>query len=352
MNIVPVSQIKIKDIAAVLKYGGLIICPTDTVYGLLVDATNEKAVDKLIRFKNRPPGKPISVFVADWQMLKKTVEVNRSQKKLLESLLPGPFTIVLPSKHSVSQKLESEKRTLGIRLPDYSFITEIVGDYGGPLTSTSANLSGRRPHYSSHSILQEFPKSKMELVDLVIDGGELPRNKPSTIIDLTTPRVKILRQGDIVFSEKHSFLSKSANQTGKIGQFIFNKFKYILKEKPLVFILRGDLGSGKTVFVKGLGELLGVNNIISPTYVIYYEYPLRKKNTVLLHVDLYNITEDEEYKHLGLTRYLIPGNIICIEWGEKSKAIFGELKKRGEIIFIQLEYQSKDTRKIYVNSGA
>ncbi len=352
MNIVPISQIKIKDIIAVLKKGGLIIAPSDTVYGLLVDAKNETAVHKLIRFKNRPPGKPISVFVANWQMLKKTVAVNESQKKILDSLLPGPFTIVLPSKHTVSQKLESEIGTLGVRFPDFPFITEIVKDYGCPITATSANLSGRRPHYSAQSILQEFPKTKIELIDLLVDAGTLPRNKPSTIVDLGKSKVSFLRQGDIIFSDNHTFLSKSANQTGKIGQFIFNKFKYILKEKPLVFILQGELGSGKTVFVKGLAELFGINNIISPTYVVYYEYPLENNNTVLLHVDLYNIEDDEEFKHLGLTRYLKNGNVICIEWGEKSSAIFDELKKLGKIIFIKLEYQTKDTRKIYVNSGA
>ena len=131
----------------ILKSGGLIVTPSDTVYGLVCDATNEYAVKKLITVKNRPWGKPISVFTDGFEMIQPLVEIG-NHKPLLQSLLPGPFTIVLPSKHKTSPLLESEKKTLGIRFPAFPWITELVHAYGGPLTATSANVSGRSPHYA------------------------------------------------------------------------------------------------------------------------------------------------------------------------------------------------------------
>ena len=92
-----------------LAKGGIVVSPSDTVYGLLADATDEKAVKKLIEFKNRPTGKAIAVFIPDFLMLQDQVHVNEKQKKVLQELLPGPFTIILDSKHQVSRLLESER---------------------------------------------------------------------------------------------------------------------------------------------------------------------------------------------------------------------------------------------------
>lgn len=352
----------IKETLYVLSQGGLVIFPSDTVYGLLVDAANEKAVEKLIKFKNRPPGKPISVFVSDFKMMKKYVEVNNKQEELLKQLLPGPFTVILKSCHNegtnlgLSNKLLSERKTLGTRIPDYQSISELVSQLGRPITATSANLSGRSPHYSIKTLLSELPAGKKELIDLIIDAGKLPRNKPSTIIDLTTPEIRILRQGDVIFKNKQTFISKSPNQTKKIAQYILNKITSHSGKndetltKPLVFILEGDLGVGKTIFVKGIGEYLGIKNIISPTYVIYYEYVLINQliNT-LVHIDLYNIQEAEEFKYLHLEKYLKPENLLCIEWGEKAEEILDLLRQKGMIIFIKMIYINEITREIEIS---
>ena len=104
------------------------------------------------------------------------------------------------------------------------------------------------------------------------------------------------------------------------------------------------MGVGKTVFVKGIGEKLGINNIISPTYVIYYEY----KN--FYHFDLYQIEDREEFEHLGINKFLIPGNILCFEWGEKTGDIIELLKDKGNIVYINMKYVSENERKIIVNS--
>lgn len=350
MKIIPLEKAKFEKIVPVLKSGGLVVTPSDTVYGLLVDATNEKAVKKLLLFKNRPPGKPISVFVAGFSMLKSQVKINKEEKRIINELLPGPFTVILASRHLVSPLLESEKGTLGVRIPDYFFISQLVKKFGRPITATSANLSGRSPHYSTRSLLAELPKKKKDLIDLIIDAGQLPRNKPSTVIDLTSEQIRILRQGDIVFKDTKKYISNSASQTKKIAKYILKQILPVKAKKPIVFIIKGELGVGKTTFIKGIGEYLGINNIVSPTYVIYYEYVLINQliNT-LIHVDLYNIQDAEEFKYLDLEKYLKPKNLLCIEWGEKAGEIIELLKRKGKMVYVQMKYVDEKEREIQIN---
>ncbi|MEK7070333.1 MAG: L-threonylcarbamoyladenylate synthase [Patescibacteria group bacterium] len=341
-------QKTIQNAVEILKKGGLVVFPTDTVYGLLVDAKNAEAVAKLVEFKERPAGKAISIFVSDLSMLEEYVEIDDKARNTLEQILPGPYTVVLRSKHKVRKELEAENGTLGVRIPASQLINQLIREFGGPITATSANLAGRSPHYSVESFLKELSVKKRALIDLIVDEGTLPRNKPSTVIDLTQSNIKILRHGDdrqlpIVNYQ----LSNSEKQTKEIAKEIIVNLIKENEDKPLICIIKGDLGAGKTVFVKGVGELLGIRNIISPTFVIYYEYASLFRNMkTLVHVDLYNIQEAEEFKHLGLEKYLQPGTIMCIEWGEKAGEIIEELKDKGRIIYITLEHVNETKRKI------
>ena len=104
------------------------------------------------------------------------------------------------------------------------------------------------------------------------------------------------------------------------------------------------MGVGKTVFIKGIGEQLGINNIISPTFVIYYEYGN------FYHFDLYQIENKNEFKHLGIKNLLKPGNILCFEWGEKAGDIIELLKEKGRIVYVRMEYVDEKTRRIITNN--
>src|SRR3989344_7640512 len=348
------KNLVIKKSCEILRRGGLVVFPTDTVYGLLVDATNEDAVKKLIQFKNRPIGKAISVFTAELNMLKSVAHVPSSKSELLKHLLPGPFTVILKSKQAVSKLLESEKATLGVRIPIYSLVQELLAAYGKPITATSANLGGRSAHYSIDSFLNELSDSKKKLIDLIIDGGALPRNKPSTVVDLSHGSLRTLRKGDIVFSSESTYLSTSPLQTQKIGQFIIDQLVRQDKQKPVVIILQGNLGSGKTVLTKGIAEYFGIRNIISSTFVVYYEYDIEpriaKRVTQdvnkFVHVDLYNIEDPEEFSHLGLEEYLIPGNVMVVEWGEKLGSLYEKFRENAKIVFFKIVHKGKTTRKI------
>jgi len=348
MEKISISDKKIINrVIEVLENGGLLIFPSDTVYGLLTDATNETAVKKLITFKERSAGKAISVFVSDLKMAKDYVYINNKQETILTELFPGPFTAVLSAKHKTSKLLESETGTLGIRIPKYKLITEIVKKFGKPLTATSANLSSKNPHYNSVTLLKELSESKKHLIDLMVDAGTLSRNKPSTVIDLTEPSLKILREGDVIPKQKKVVITNSAEETKKFGQQLVEKIKKEEIKKPIVLIIEGDLGVGKTVLIKGIGEEFGINNIISPSYVIYYEY--KTKNPLItnfIHFDLYNIQDAREFKHLGIENYLKPRNLLAFEWGEKAGEIIDMLRDKAKIIYVNMEYIDKNIRRI------
>lgn len=332
-----------------LKSGGLVVFPTDTVYGLLVDATNEKAVEKLIAFKNRPPGKAISVFINE-AMINDYVEVSEKSSKLLQQLLPGPFTIILPSKHKTSQLLESEKGTLGVRIPDNELISELVKAYGKPITATSANLGGQSSHYSVESLLHHISKEKHSLIDLIIDGGQLPRNKPSTVVDLSQQEMKVIRQGDILLGDVKTIITKNADETKDLGTKFAQEFLQKEQGKPIVFILVGDLGSGKTMFTKGIAEYVKAEKVISPTFVIYYEYDINQNGyKKLIHGDLYNVEEEEEFDHLGLENYLKDGTVMVIEWGEKLGDLYEKFKEKAKVVYISINYIDEESREIKVS---
>jgi len=340
----------IQDTITILKKGGLIVSPSDTVYGLLGDATSDLAVGKSIEFKSRPAGKAISVFVSSLKMLQEYVEVSEKQKSLLNQFLPGPFTIILPAKHKTSLLLESEDGTLGVRIPNYDFIIKLVSEYGKPITATSANLSGDNPHYSVESLMNSLSEKKKELIDLIIDSGKLPRYKPSTVIDLTTSELKIIRQGDISVGKQNHFFSYSSEETKAIAKNIYQQIIKKINNQPLFIVLEGELGVGKTIFVKGLAEELKIENIISPTFVVSYEYPLVKKPfDKFVHYDLYNIKELPELEHLGIEEYLKGNNVIAFEWGEKMGNLLERLKSKGKVVYIKMKYLNEIKREIIVN---
>jgi len=324
---------KIKEAVEVIKNGGLVIFPTDTVYILAVDPTNQRAVDKLIAFKDRWPGKAISVAVKDMDMADKYVVLNDRIKGLINSLLPGPFTLVIKGKHKMAKGIEAENGTLGIRIPDNKWIDRLVTELDGPVTATSANLSGRTPHYSIESLLKTLSQKKKGMIDLVVDVGKLPKNKPSTVIDLTETEIKILRRGDLIVGKSKTLISKSVKETERIAEYVMKKslsasphLPFTRETKSVVFGLSGELGCGKTVFSKAIGKYLGIKErITSPTFVIMNEYKINYELQItnyklnkFLHFDLYRIMAEKELEEINfIDQFSSTGSeqvIACIEW--------------------------------------
>ncbi len=347
----------LKEAAEAIKGGKLIVYPSDTVYILAVDPTNQKAVNKLLGFKNRWTGKAISVAVLDTKMAIEYVEINENGKNIYSNLLPGPFTVVSPGKHKMAKGIEAEDGTLGIRIPDSKYITDLVKLVGGPITATSANLSGRTPNYSITSFLRPLSQKKKKMIEVIVDAGKLAKNKPSTVIDITESEIKVLRRGDLVTGKTASLISKSEKETEKIAEFLLKKNLKNEEIRPVVFLLSGDLGCGKTVFSRKIGKILGVSErITSPTFVIYNEYKIQKyslkKNflndlRIFLHFDLYKITKARDLKEIEFLERFNEKMVACIEWPEQmGQDYLNKLKDRVKAVSVNFKYINKNTREI------
>jgi L-threonylcarbamoyladenylate synthase len=185
---------KIKEITAkAVKDGQVLICPTDTVYGLICDATNESAVEKIFEIKNRPKNKPLPIFVKDIKMAKEFAEINEEQEKFLKKVWPGNTTAVLTKKKNAPKLFGTDERTVGIRIPKYQFILDLIKELGVPLAETSVNISGQAPMTNIKEIIEKFGKNQ-DQPDLLIDAGDLGQVKPSQVIDLTSEKPKIIRE--------------------------------------------------------------------------------------------------------------------------------------------------------------
>lgn len=188
----------IRRVVDVLQKGGIIIYPTDTVYGLGCDITNTKAVEKIARYKNVSVEKSnLSFICSDLSHLSDfSRPVSNQLFKLLKRYLPGPFTFILNANSNVPKYFKGKKKTVGIRVPDNLIILEIVRVLGNPIMSTSIHDEDEIIEYSTDPEL--IHEKFKDIADIVIDGG-YGDNVPSTIVDCTDDLPVILRQGKGVF---------------------------------------------------------------------------------------------------------------------------------------------------------
>ena len=186
------SKKLLNELAESVKSGKVVIFPTDTVYGLLADATNEKAVDRIFKIKKRLKSKPLPIFVKDIEAAKKIAEINKSQEKFLKKYWPGKFTVVLKRKTGV-KIYGVDKKTIALRIPNYKFVNYLLSATNLPLTGTSANISGLPASTRIEKITNQFRNQKNKL-DLIINVGNLKKSKSSKVVDLTGKRPKILRR--------------------------------------------------------------------------------------------------------------------------------------------------------------
>ncbi len=184
----------VRKVVDVLREGGVIIYPTDTVYGMGCDITNQKAVEKVAQFKGIKIEKANFSFIcSDFSHLSDyTKPISSTVFKLMKKNLPGPFTFILEANNNVPRYFKGKKKTVGIRVPDNNIIREIVYELGNPILSTSIHDEDEILEYTTDPelIYEKF----QDFADLIIDGGygELV---PSTVIDCTGDSLEILREG-------------------------------------------------------------------------------------------------------------------------------------------------------------
>ena len=174
----------IRKASEIIKKNGIVIYPTETVYGIGANIFSITALEKVFSIKKRDKDKPVSVAVCDFKMMESLVYIGKKEKRFIEKFLPGPVTVLLRKKEIVNDMLTSGSELVGIRFPAHRTTIELIKLAGVPITSTSANFSGEAP-----------PRSVDEIkisADYIIDGGEC-RGEPSTVVDLFN--MKIIRKG-------------------------------------------------------------------------------------------------------------------------------------------------------------
>ncbi len=331
-----------------LSQGELIIYPTETSYGLGADATNPMAIEKLLSYKGNRLNKALSVAVADRIMAQSYIVMNPIACNVFETLLPGPVTLIAKSTGKVAKKVESERKTLGIRYSSLPFVSQLVNAFGKPITATSANTSGAKQIFSFEEWQQYVSPHRQALIAVFMDAGKIPVRSPSTVVDTTLDSPEILRQGEIIMKAGAThFESHSVEETIHLGSALISQQQDQLATHPLVIALQGDLGAGKTHFAKGIGQVLGVvETINSPTYTIMKEYPYRtnKSQGVFYHVDTWRLFEGETIRELGIESRLGAGDVIAIEWQEKAHEWIERFKKPVTIAWIDIKSISETER--------
>jgi L-threonylcarbamoyladenylate synthase len=195
----------IKKAAEIINRGGLVVFPTETVYGIGADALNDEAVDKIFKAKGRPQDNPLIVHIADFnQLYDLALEVPEKAELLAERFWPGPLTMILYKKEILSDKITAGLNTAAIRLPVNEIALALIKESNKPIAAPSANTSGRpSPTEASHVI-----EDLMGKVDMIIDGGSTYIGLESTVVDMTGSVPMILRPGGVTAEDIRSVLGE------------------------------------------------------------------------------------------------------------------------------------------------
>jgi L-threonylcarbamoyladenylate synthase len=203
---------KIKEAVDIIKSGGTVVYPTETVYGLGADAFSEEAVRKVYKIKGRDFLQPISIAVSSFEMLHTVAYIDSKSLEIITELLPGPVTVLLRKKDVVPDVLTATSEVVGVRFPDNEIANHIIKETG-PITATSANVSGRNPP----TCIEEVEIK----ADIIINGGKCKYSMPSTVVDMSREaaneekakiKIEIKRRGACYDRVLHVLRGKAAGK--------------------------------------------------------------------------------------------------------------------------------------------
>jgi len=186
------NQRKVDKVVEVLRDGGLVIYPTDTLYAIGCDALNVRAVEKICRIKGVNPQKAnLSIICYDLSGASEYAKINNATFKLMKQHLPGPFTFILPTCNELP-KIYKNRKEVGIRIPNHAIVREIVHSLGNPILTMSIHENDEQPEYVTDPEL--IYETYMQQVDIVIDGG-YGSVEASTVVDCMSDEIEVIRQG-------------------------------------------------------------------------------------------------------------------------------------------------------------
>lgn len=190
INPINPEQRKIDRVADLLRQGGVIAYPTDTIYGIGCDITNKKAIERVYQIKQRPKHKPFSFICSDLKNISHYAKVSNYAYKTMRRLLPGPYTFILQGSNQVPKMMLTKRKTAGIRVPAHPICHSLINTLGNPVISTSAATPEGELFYEPWLIDDYYGKR----IDLVIDGGPVP-GEPSSVVSLIGDEPDVLRAG-------------------------------------------------------------------------------------------------------------------------------------------------------------
>ena len=190
--------------AEILRAGGLVAYPTETVYGLAASAFDSSSITRVFDAKGRPHGQPLPVQIADVRQLQALArDIPQAAQALLADFFPGPLTLVLWRQPSVSLLITGGGETVGLRMPDHPVALGVLRAFGSPLVCPSANLTGHRAAMSASDVLEDLDSK----IDLILDGGPTTDRTPSTVLDITTQPTRLIREGKISRAQLEGYLA-------------------------------------------------------------------------------------------------------------------------------------------------
>lgn len=195
MKVIKAEKAIIEEIIEIIMNRGIIIYPTETLYGIGVKYDDKELLKDVFRIKKRPDEKTFPLII-DLKHLELVTEfIPDTAQRLIDKYWPGPLTLLLPAKKGLPEEIVKDKK-VAIRMPGESFALHLIKKLTFPITATSANISGLKPAETAEEAIEYF---KYEKIDLIIDAGKLP-GIPSTIVDVTETPPKILRKGSVELS--------------------------------------------------------------------------------------------------------------------------------------------------------
>lgn len=196
MTLLKATRNNIMVAARIVERGGLVVYPTETVYGLGCDPFNVEAVKRILKVKG-DRRKPLPVLAASIGDADKVAFISQIGKRLAAKFWPGPLTLVFPKKPALPDFVTFGRDSVGLRIPDNDVALHLISLSGGLLIGSSANRTGEEPPRA----VQEISGELKERVDVVLDGGATAQGRPSTVADLTSEKPRILREGPISLKE-------------------------------------------------------------------------------------------------------------------------------------------------------
>ena len=199
-----INNDELEEVAEIIRNGGVVIFPTETVYGIGGNALNTETIKKIYEVKKRPSSKPLSILVKDKDEIGKYAQITSEiEKKIIDNFMPGPITLVLKKKENIIPEIVTAGNdTIGVRIPNNNIIAQVLKSCSLPIAAPSANISGQPSSTKLEDVIDDFNGK----VDAMIDGGECTEKVSSTVVQVVDGKVRILREGVITIEDINKVL--------------------------------------------------------------------------------------------------------------------------------------------------